>query len=168
MRSNDLYRGLPHNVIQFTCLQEIVAGWLGASLGSYHHFSDSLHFYESDGMLSHRLGDSKVPLNSDSLALPKEESDKVFLQLSDFADFVANGEETAKRVLQRLVMLDVPQPFRNLAAILAAEGCRRRQAPEDMNFALRMCGSSALEYMYSRWLGRFEKRSEATAKLVPG
>ncbi|MGH9905438.1 MAG: thymidylate synthase, partial [Pyrinomonadaceae bacterium] len=29
MRSNDVYRGLPYNIVQFTTLQEVLAGWLG-------------------------------------------------------------------------------------------------------------------------------------------
>ena len=48
LRSNDLLLGLPHNVIQFTTLQEVMAGWLGAELGSYCQLSDSLHVYKRD------------------------------------------------------------------------------------------------------------------------
>ncbi len=55
MRSNDHFRGLPHNLIQFTTVQEVLAGWLGISLGSYHHYSDSLHVYESDGDVYERI-----------------------------------------------------------------------------------------------------------------
>jgi thymidylate synthase len=39
MRSNDLIWGTPVNFIQFTCLQEIMAGWLGVDVGSYVHLS---------------------------------------------------------------------------------------------------------------------------------
>ena len=48
MRSNDLHRGLPHNLLQFSVLQEIMAGWLHVDVGSYHHWSDSLHVYVED------------------------------------------------------------------------------------------------------------------------
>ncbi|MDT8447490.1 MAG: thymidylate synthase [bacterium] len=48
MRSNDLILGLPHNFVQFTYLQEIIAGWLGLEMGTYNHFSDSLHCYLRD------------------------------------------------------------------------------------------------------------------------
>jgi thymidylate synthase len=48
MRSNDVMRGLPYNIIQFTMLQELMASWLGCSLGDYFHLSDSLHIYERD------------------------------------------------------------------------------------------------------------------------
>lgn len=48
MRSNDLYRGTPYNLVQFTTLQEILAGWLGLDVGGYYQISDSLHVYESE------------------------------------------------------------------------------------------------------------------------
>ncbi len=46
MRSNDLIWGTPYNFIQFTTIQEIMAGWLGVEVGTYTHISDSLHAYE--------------------------------------------------------------------------------------------------------------------------
>jgi thymidylate synthase len=48
MRSNDAYKGLPHDVFAFTMLQEIVARTLGADVGTYHHFVGSLHLYDTD------------------------------------------------------------------------------------------------------------------------
>ena len=48
IRSNDLFLGVPHNFVQFTCLQEIMAGWLNVGCGSYHQVSDSLHLYQRD------------------------------------------------------------------------------------------------------------------------
>lgn len=45
MRSNDAFLGLPYNFIQFTSMQEILAGWLGLDVGTYNHYSDSLHLY---------------------------------------------------------------------------------------------------------------------------
>ncbi|SBS24905.1 Thymidylate synthase [Marinomonas spartinae] len=48
MRSNDIYRGLPHDIFCFTMLQEIIANKLEVSLGSYKHSVGSLHLYDSD------------------------------------------------------------------------------------------------------------------------
>ncbi len=49
MRSNDIYKGLPHDIFAFTMLQEIVATSLSSDLGSYQHAVGSLHLYKSDG-----------------------------------------------------------------------------------------------------------------------
>ena len=48
MRSNDAYKGLPHDVFAFTMLQEIVARTLGIEIGTYKHAVGSLHLYDSD------------------------------------------------------------------------------------------------------------------------
>jgi thymidylate synthase len=48
MRSNDAYRGLPHDVFSFTMLQELVARSLDVELGTYIHMVGSLHLYNSD------------------------------------------------------------------------------------------------------------------------
>lgn len=48
MRSNDAYKGLPHDVFCFTMLQEIVARCVGARIGAYYHIAGSMHLYEND------------------------------------------------------------------------------------------------------------------------
>lgn len=46
MRSNDAYKGLPHDVFAFTMLQEVAARELGVEVGKYCHSVGSLHIYE--------------------------------------------------------------------------------------------------------------------------
>lgn len=48
MRSNDAYKGLPHDVFCFTMIQELVARAVGVEVGSYVHSVGSLHLYDSD------------------------------------------------------------------------------------------------------------------------
>lgn len=48
MRSNDVHRGLPHDVFCFTMLQEIMARRLSVELGTYKHVVGSLHRYVED------------------------------------------------------------------------------------------------------------------------
>ena len=45
MRSNDAFKGLPHDVFAFTMLQEIVARDLGVGVGRYKQAVASLHLY---------------------------------------------------------------------------------------------------------------------------
>jgi thymidylate synthase len=48
MRSNDAYKGLPHDIFAFTMLQELFARILSVEIGEYKHYVGSLHLYESD------------------------------------------------------------------------------------------------------------------------
>ncbi|MBZ3904537.1 thymidylate synthase [Streptomyces griseiscabiei] len=46
MRGQDVWIGLPYDLFFYTVLHELVAGWLGAELGDFHHHVGSLHIYE--------------------------------------------------------------------------------------------------------------------------
>jgi thymidylate synthase len=46
MRSNDAYRGLPHDVFAFTLIQELVARSTNHEVGLYNHSVGSLHLYD--------------------------------------------------------------------------------------------------------------------------
>lgn len=48
MRSNDLWLGLPYDLIQFGALQAAVAKALGRPMGWYSHSVGSLHIYDQD------------------------------------------------------------------------------------------------------------------------
>lgn len=46
MRSNDIWLGVPYDVVFFTSLQRHIADRLGAAYGKYTHYAVSLHAYE--------------------------------------------------------------------------------------------------------------------------
>jgi thymidylate synthase len=47
MRGQDVWIGMPYDLFFYTVLHELVAGWLGAELGDFHHHVGSLHIYEN-------------------------------------------------------------------------------------------------------------------------
>ena len=70
MRSNDVFRGLPHDVFCFTMLQELIARSVGAELGSYHHMTGSLHLYDRDAQQLTRYLAERRPATAAMPALP--------------------------------------------------------------------------------------------------
>ena len=98
MRSNDLFRGFPHNVVQFSSLQEVLAGWLSLEVGGYHHYSDSLHLYDHDGDVVSHFEDISPPDNGDNLSLAKSQSDEAFLALGELCDLCADPERSSDEV----------------------------------------------------------------------
>lgn len=48
MRSNDVWFGLPYDVVYFTFLQKYIACQLQVNLGTYTHFVGSMHMYLKD------------------------------------------------------------------------------------------------------------------------
>ncbi len=158
MRSNDLFRGLPHNIVQFTCLQEVMAGWLGVDLGSYNHFSDSLHLYHNDGTVSERLEPFALAKNPDDLALPKNESDRAFIQLGEFANLLVSTDRKSADIDYAFGKLELPAAYLNLAAVLAAEALRRREDNAESQRMIENCTNSCLIQLFNRWNARVSAR----------
>lgn len=153
MRSNDFFLGLPHNIVQFTSLQEVVAGWLGLKPGQYHHFSDSLHLYTEDGAISDRITPTEVPENPDSLALSYSESQSCFSQFADFIDAIVNGL-SANDILIELQSLKFNGAYTNLASIVAADALRRLGNATGCKKALTLCHNECLKFMFAQWCAR--------------
>src|ERR1022692_1821790 len=61
MRSQDLWLGFCYDIFTATILQEFLAGWLGAGLGSYQLTIDSLHLYAHDVPKAQRVPSAAEP-----------------------------------------------------------------------------------------------------------
>lgn len=83
MRSQDVWRGLPYDLFAATVLLELMAGWVGARLGYWHHEVDSLHLYEPEYDAARQVvllgGAVTKPL--EPLAVPWEGFDGLLAQL---------------------------------------------------------------------------------------
>lgn len=128
LRSNDAFRGFPHNVVQFTVLQEMIAGWLRLEVGAYNHISDSFHVYEADieaVSRSLRQPAPKIEANSDSWALAREDwDDAMEVALMRLEAMTATG--IGKMELQELAFAgDLPTAYENAVRIAAADSARR-------------------------------------------
>ena len=154
LRSNDLILGVPHNVVQFTTLQEVVAGWLGVEVGCYVHISDSLHVYEHD--FRSIEGYSKVASNrnGDSLSLPLPESQAAWRTLETETDRLIAADLTTTDFDRLLSDHDLPGSFGNLLSVLAADTARRRGWFDRSDQAIACCSNAALQQMWAGWAAR--------------
>lgn len=161
MRSNDMYRGLPYNVAQFTTLQEVMAGWLGLGIGEYNQISNSLHVYDKD--LEHIQTSYPGPSipNPDSLAFPKEQSDKYFHQLAHHIESIIDRMTPADLLVSMLRDSELPTSFRNMLCVLCAEGARRRRQFDIANDLVRDCTNPVYRHLYDRWLIRLSHKEDS-------
>ncbi|MET0399166.1 MAG: thymidylate synthase [Longimicrobiaceae bacterium] len=153
LRSNDVFRGLPYNIVQFTSLQEVLAGWLGVEMGEYVHVSDSLHAYAADVAVVRDGPNSSVRqvVSTDNLALPRQLSEAAIretnLRLSDLARGDV-GQDEFRRVA---LTSSLPEGFENIVRIAAADSARRRRWT-DLSEA---CGAAvtnpALQTAWAEW-----------------
>lgn len=162
LRSNDLFLGLPHNLVQFTSIQEIIAGWLNLECGTYNQISDSVHVYERDeeNIRKSSLRPSRGILNPDSLALPRKESELVWRELEIRAEWMTNETLKENRLVELSRWETVPQAYQNILAVLAAETARRHKwicvADELMD---TVCTNPAFKYLWREWRLRLECQS---------
>jgi len=155
MRSNDIFRGLPYNFVQFTAMQEIMAGWLGLNVGTYNHFSDSLHIYERDLGCIEAVQPVKIDKNTDLLVLPRAEFDLVFADLECQANMVTDERVRSNSLLKGVEKCTLPAPYRNILCVLYAEAARRQEDCEVANEIMASCTNPSYQQLYARWLARF-------------
>lgn len=158
MRSNDLMWGTPYNIIQFTTLQEIVAGWLGVDVGHYCHISDSLHTYQRHWETESVSAPARTLMNTSDLrihgysqweALWSKLVDRV-LDLMDSREpreIGALGAETA----------DFPSAYGEWIAVLAAEALRKLGADSLAHDLIDKAGAYWSE-SWRRWCTQQLKR----------
>jgi len=155
LRSNDIYRGLPYNFVQFTTMQEIMAGWLGLKLGSYNQISDSLHVYNTDVPSIKGSLKNPVSCNSDSLCLPKKQSDRVFGEMVKAIKVIIRPVTDARQLAKLAAGFDGPQAYKNIISLVCAESARKRKKPAVAAEILSGCDNPVYAQLFLRWSDKF-------------
>jgi thymidylate synthase len=150
-RSNDLFRGVPYNIVQFTSLQEVMAGWLGCELGTYTHISDSLHLYEDTLDHAYSYSELCAPSNSDNLMLSKDEADVCWRELNKRVDGMIETDVSATALDKLARMEGFPEPIQNLSKIVGADSARRHGYGEVAAELGRSCSNPLLGLLWTRW-----------------
>ena len=154
LRSNDLYRGLPNNFVQFTMLQEVMAGWLGLELSGYHQWSDSLHIY-ADALDEFSCGTSVAEeTNTDSLALPIDQGEQIVSEMYRRMTMLTAPELNEMQVSEIATIDDAPVGYRNLLRVLAADSARRRGRLDQAQSLMADCTNPQLVQVWAAWLER--------------
>lgn len=153
-RSNDVFLGVPHNFVQFTTLQEVMAGWLGVELGSYNHLSDSFHLYERD--VSKVSVDTEVTLlsNSDSLMLAKDESERTLRQLAEYIEQLISPDVSEQAVRSLAENSGLRSAYQNLFLVLCGECARRKNWLDLADEMSSRCTNPLLRQLWERWQTR--------------
>ena len=157
LRSNDLFLGVPHNFVQFTSLQEILAAWLGVDVGHYRHVADCLHVYVRDLDNVQKSGEHIAEKNTDVLRFTKQESDVFFSEMSKRMDRMTNMFLTQLKLKHLTEVEHFPRELQNWLLVVAAD-CARRRKWIDLSYELMaQCSNPALQQLWERWLGRWSQ-----------
>jgi len=158
IRSNDIFLGVPYNFVQFTYLQEVMAGWLKLKLGSYNQISDSLHIYKKaskDVFSSSKIVPEK---NTDVLVEDKELSDALFQEMAQRIGEIARKDVNREQVLAAANWSTVPMAYQNMLRVVAAEAARKAGLFETAREIMHSCTNPAFVQLWQMWLSRTSKR----------
>lgn len=152
LRSNDIFLGVPYNFVQFTGLQEILAGWLNVEVGTYTQLSDSLHIYQKD-QKKMKIDSSKEEItNHDSLSLRKELSDKIIADIYNNMRKISNKNITIEEFEKYSFLLEDNQAYKNIMSIIAADSARRRGWNDLAAELMNRCKNELYKQMWYEWV----------------
>ena len=154
MRSNDLVLGWPHNVVQFTTLQEMMAGWLRIAPGSYSHLSDSLHVYidQLEGMAE--SPSLAVDVNEDRWNLSYTETINVIEDMGRRMDEIRSNPSNVRLIAGHAKNEYSSQAATNALRIISADAIRRSNDLKLAEETATMCTNPILRQLWARWLSR--------------
>lgn len=153
MRSNDVLLGLPYNFVQFTGIQEIIAGWLQIETGSYNHFSDSLHLYESE-FDRIKIGKKSEMENNDSLALSKEESERIFKEIYRRMKMLSSIKLNEKEIYSFAHLDCGYSSYNNIMLLITAYVARKSKNIDLANELLKGCTNKLYIMMWNNWINK--------------
>lgn len=155
MRSNDLYLGLPYNLIQFTSLQEILAGWIGVEVGTYNHYSDSLHLYDNNGKINIdniKSANLKSIKNTDSLSIPKEAFDLILKDILSRMDILSEAKPTEAELFELCQLNSEYNSYNNIIYIVGAYAAKQYNYMNESTKLIKMCDNTLYKTMWQNWL----------------
>ena len=153
MRSNDILLGMPYNFVQFMSLQEIMAGWLGLEVGTYIHYSDSLHLYCRD---FDKIGIGQEPEveNFDSLSLDRNESERIFKEIYDRMTALTNKSISEKEIFSLAQLKSEYLAYNNIMLIIASYVAKKIHHNDLVDELVCKCENGAYTAMWNRWANK--------------
>ena len=150
MRSNDLYLGLPYDVLLFSSLQEVMAGWLNIDVGDYTHYCDSLHYYTSNKMSVNAT--NMALFNTDDLRLEKKQSDEVFRELFAIMCELGKLENVDEYIKGKLESISFTKAYDNILMILCLYMLNKKSNDTDLiNYCIDRCTNDLYIQLYKEW-----------------
>lgn len=161
MRSNDLYLGMPYNLVQFTCLQEIMAGWLELDVGNYNHYSDSLHLYKEYKHQNVKIDDIKCIkdkniINNDNLSIPKGEFDNILKIILIKMDKMFNSKPSEDELLSLATLNSTYMAYNNIVYVIGAYASKKYNYSMLTRKLLSKCTNSIYIRIWDNWIKYLE------------
>lgn len=154
MRSNDVIMGMPYDFVQFTGLQEILAGWLELEVGAYSHYSDSLHLYIRDENKI-GIGQESEMENSDSLSISKNESEKLFKEMFERMKNLMQKTISENDIYSNAILGSQYIAYNNIMLIIAAYIAYKKKNMILAQELVEKCTNNVYVTLWHRWSEKY-------------
>lgn len=94
--------------------------------------------------------------NTDSLALPREDSARVLTTLYHDIMDLGPAQLSSDDFKRKVFAVDLPEAYQNIFLIMAAEAARRRDWIEFAKRTKEQCSNPVLRQALERWWTRFD------------
>jgi len=162
VRSNDFFLGVPYNFIQFTILQELMAGWLKINTGEYNQLSDSLHIYEKhlEIIKKYDFLDMPNPAGnniSNIFNFSLEETEKYFHIIYGCMRKMTRTEN--KKTFYSLFSVQLPEFFSNIAYVIGADAAMRKGFYNIAEELIMRCNNHEYTFLWRKWANNWTCKS---------
>ncbi len=141
MRSNDVFKGFPHDVFCFTMLQEIIARSLSVEIGTYKHAVGSLHLYETDYAPAHQFLDEGW--QSTEIAMPPMPAGDPWPAIGLLLQ--AEAAIRNDQPLDTIGLESIDPYWADLVRLLRVFRCKRDDRPEEIKLLRNEMSSRAYQ-----------------------
>jgi thymidylate synthase len=156
MRSNDVFLGLPYNFIQFTSMQEILAGWLEIGIGNYTHYSDSLHLYTRD-CNKIEIGTDLYSRNADSLSVSKNVFDMAIKEIYNRMQTIVYTDIDEIKLGSISYLNSESEAYNNIMRIISAYAARKKGFLSLKDKIIKDCSNPLYIEIWNQWEKSQEK-----------
>ena len=150
MRSNDVFKGLPYNLIQFTSLQEILSGWLDVEMGNYTHISDSLHIYDQD--IECCVKHYTDAVNTDSLKISKIDFEEIIPEMYRRLERIATNKLSCEELKNLAILGSKYKAYNNMMLIICAYASNKLNYDDLTSELLTLCSNELYVEMMKAFL----------------
>lgn len=155
MRSNDIIKGYPYDVFNFTLLQEIMAGMLEIEVGKYVHIADSFHLYETDFELAKNIINESYPLlygkTMDARIMP-EDVQTIFSKVFNIENQTRTTSDLDINVVINLINDIGHEYWKSISALLATYNFRKhRRTQEELDILKEYITNEFRDLMKERY-----------------
>lgn len=163
MRSNDMMLGFPHDIVHFTMLQEVMAGWLGVQLGDYIHLADSLHVYEKDLSEFSCIPTDSKNVDRAPFSMTYDESNEQFaLAYGDLIDVSSGKKEEGelRDIFDRYSIRNASrcELINDMMAVIGSDAARRQNYKDLAYYLVDSCMDPNLKRASLAWLEHQEDK----------